>query len=131
MPNVMHHTHQPHHVHHHLSWYFLVGLVIAFGMILILSIMPTITIPAPAINPMLYRESAYLEYLRGEKVMYTNPIELNAALTAYHAGEKVLYDHNSATWAYHLGEKNAMLDIKALNAEDALFAQRMGEKGIK
>lgn len=129
MPNVMHHAHHPHHVNHHLSWYILIAMAVMFVLILVLSLVPTITIPAPAVNMATVRESAYLDYLQGEKIVYTNPIELNNALTAYHVGEKTLYDINSATLAYHLGEKNAMLDLKALNAEDALFAQRMGEKG--
>lgn len=129
MPNVMHHAHHPHHVHHHLSWYILIAMAVMFVLILILSLAPTITIPAPAVNMAAVRESAYLDYLRGEKIMYTNPIELNNALQAYHIGEKIMYDVNSATWAYHLGEKNAVLDLKALNSQDALFAQRMGEKG--
>jgi hypothetical protein len=98
---------------------------------LVLTMLPVITSPSTTFNPALYRENVYHEYLRGEKVMYTNPAVLNNALVAYHAGEKILYDVNSATWAYHFGEKSAVLDLKALNAEDALFLQRMGEKFIK
>lgn len=129
MPNVMHHAHRPPHVHHNASWYIFVALTALLGVILILSLMPTITIPSiTPINMAAVRESAYHDYLRGEKVMYTNPIELNNALVAYHAGEKILYDINNATLAYRLGEKSAVLDLKALNAEDALYIQRMGEK---
>ncbi|MEY2817248.1 MAG: hypothetical protein RL275_711 [Chloroflexota bacterium] len=131
MPNVMRHPHQHHHVHRNLSWYVLLVLGITFALILTLSIVPTITIPGTVISPAVFRESVYHEYLRGEKVMYTNPIELNNAFVAYHAGEKILYDVNTATWAYHLGEKSATLNLAALNPEDALYLQRMGEKDIK
>lgn len=103
-------------------------MAIMFALILTFSLVPTIAIPDTSVRPVNLKEVAYVQYLRGEKVMYTNPIELNNALTAYHAGEKILYDIKNATWAYHLGEKNAMLDLKALNAEDALFLQRMAEK---
>lgn len=131
MPNVMRHPHQPHHVHHHTSWYYLLAIAFAFVLILTLSIVPTINFPGATISPAVFRENAYLTYLRGEKVMYTNPIELNNALVAYHAGEKILYDINNATMAYHLGEKSATLDLQALNAEDALYVQHMGEKNIR
>jgi|APDOM4702015023_1054809.scaffolds.fasta_scaffold124994_1 hypothetical protein len=131
MPNVKHHAHRPHQVHPHTNWYILFAVALAFVLILTLSIVPGITIPGTVISPEHFREAAYLQYLRGEKVMYTNPIELNNAFVAYHAGEKILYDINNATMAYHLGEKSAALDLQALNAEDALFLQRMGEKDIK
>jgi hypothetical protein len=128
MPNVIHHPHQPHQVHHNASWYLLIVLTTFIVMILVFSVVPTITFPGTTISRGTYRESAYLEYLRGEKVMYTNPIELNNALVAYHAGEKVLYDRSAALWTYHLGEKGAVLNLQALNAEDALYLQHMGEK---
>lgn len=130
MPNVIRHPQQQHH-HGNLSWYVLLAFAIVFVLILALSIAPTISIPGTTISSTFFSENAYHAYLRGEKVMYTNPIELNAALVAYHAGEKVQYDINSATWAYHFGEKNAALNLAALNAEDALYIQRMGEKDIK
>ena len=131
MPNVMRHPHQHHNIHHHFSWYVLLAIMVSFALILTLSIVPTITLPSKTIHPAYFKETAYFQHLLAEKAIYTHPAELNAALTAYHAGEKILYDRNSATWAYHLGEKNAVLDITALNAEDALYAQRMGEKGIE
>lgn len=128
MPNVMRHPHQQHHVHHNMSWYFLLAIAVMFVLILTLSIIPTVNIPAPTTSLAAIRENAHQLYLYGEKVMYTNPIELNNALVQYHAGEKILYDINNATWAYHLGEKSATLNLNALNAEDALYIQRMGEK---
>lgn len=129
MPNVMRHPHQPHRVHHNAVWYALLAMAIMFVLILTFSLVPTITLPGTTVNPAYFKEAAYIQYLRGEKVMYTNPIELNNALEAYHAGEKIPYDLNKVIWSYHLGEKSATLDLKALNAEDALFLQRMGEKG--
>lgn len=131
MPNVIHHAHRPPQVHHGVSWYLLIVLGVMLILSLVLTMLPIITSPGTTFNPVLYRESVYREYLRGEKVMYTNPAVLNNALVAYHAGEKIIYDVNSVTWAYHFGEKSAVLDLKALNAEDALFLQRMGEKVIK
>lgn len=130
MPTVM--RHPQHQVHHHLSWYVLLALAITFVLILSLSVLPTITVTRPVVNVVTNPEVAYMEYLRGEKVMYTNPVALNNALVAYHAGEKFIYDaRQAATVAYRLGEKSAVVDIKALNAEDALFVQRMGEKAYK
>lgn len=128
MPNVMRHPHQ---VHHHFSWYLLFAVMILFALILTLSVIPTITLPGTTIHPAYFKETAYFQYLLGEKVMYTNPIELNNAMVAYHAGEKIIYDVNNATWSYRLGEKSATLDLRALNAEDALYLQRMGEKSIQ
>lgn len=131
MPNVMRHPHQPHQVHHHFSWYLLFAVMILFALILTLSVIPTITLPGTTIHPAYFKETAYFQHILGEKVMYTNPIELNNAMVAYHAGEKILYDINNATWSYHLGEKSATLDLRALNAEDALYLQRMGEKSVQ
>jgi len=144
MTNALHHPHQ---AHHHVPWYFFLILAIAFAMILTFSIMPSITISRSISIPVTGNQNAYVEYLRGEKVMYTNPIELNNALVAYHAGEKPIYanpaDRNTATWAYHLGEMNAAMSFEdalweyrmgewnaALSLEDALWEYRMGEKGL-
>lgn len=131
MPNVIHHAHRPHHVHHGASWYLLIGLGIVFIMSLILALLPVIASPSSTFNPALYQENVYSEYLQGEKIIYTNLAVLNNALVAYHAGEKILNDVNSATWSYHFGEKSAVLDLEALNAGDALFLQRIGEKVIR
>lgn len=145
MTNALHHPHQ---VHHHVPWSVIAVLVVMFIMILGLFLAPSITIPSPISAPSIDRQSVYVEYLRGEKIMYTNPLELNNALTAYHFGEKPIYanpaDRNTATWAYHLGEMNAALSFEdalwryrlgewsaALSLEDAMWEYRMGEKGLR
>lgn len=145
MTNALHHPHQ---VHHHVPWSVIAALVVMFIMILGLFLAPTISLPAQISAPSIDKQGVYVEYLRGEKVMYTNPFELNKALNAYHAGEKSIYanptDRNTATWAYHLGEMNAALNFEdalwqyrfgewnaALNLEDAMWEYRMGEKGLR
>lgn len=129
MPNVIQHAHRPPQIHPHTSWYFFLGLLLAFLLILSISILPTLTFPGTVVGPEFYRENAYRAYLAGEKVMYTNPVALNNALVAYHAGEKVIYDANVAAMVHTMGEKQAMLPLEALNRQDALLVYRMGEKG--
>ena len=89
---------------------------------------PSVVAPRPASAPAAERQNAYLEYLGGEKVMYTNPFELNNALTAYHLGEKVIFGNalESAMLQYHLGEKAIYATTSDLNA--ALTAYHLGEK---
>ncbi len=131
MPNVIHHAHRPPHVQHGMLWYFFWGMTIAFIMVLVLSLLPTITFPGTIIEESYYRDVAKQAYLQGEKVLYTNPVELNNALAAYHAGEKTVYTISNAIWSYRIGEKSAVLDIRALNAEDVLYEYRMGEKYLR
>src|SRR5215212_8293148 len=68
---------------------------------------PSVVAPRPASFPAAESQNAYLEYLRGEKVMYTNPVELNNALTVYHLGEKVIAGNalEVAMLKYRQGEK--------------------------
>jgi hypothetical protein len=52
-------------------------------------------------------ESAMLQYRLGEKAIYTNSSDLDAALAAYHRGEKETVDLREAAWITHiLGEKD-------------------------
>lgn len=131
MPNVIHHPHQPHKAHHHTTLYFVLASLIMFALIITLSIVPTITLPGRTINPAYYSETTRLNYLHGEKVMYTNPVALQSAFVAYRAGEKIVYNIDYAVLAYRLGEKGAVLGLGALNTEDALYLQRMGEKAFQ
>ncbi len=110
---------------------------------------PSVVAPRPASVPAAESQNAYLEYLRGEKVMYTNPVELSNALTAYHLGEKVIVgnalesamlqyrrgekatyatnsDISAALWLYHVGEKEIVN-----TAESALILHHLGEKDLK
>ena len=132
-----------------LNLFIVAGFAITVVTILILAIVPSIVPPKPAPIPMTESQNAYLEYLRGEKVMYTNPGELNDALTAYHLGEKVIVgntlesamlqyrlgekanyatnsDISAALWLYHLGEKEIVS-----TAESALILHHLGEKELK
>jgi hypothetical protein len=79
---------------------------------LMLIVIVTIAVARPlvaqkaAVVPVTGSQDALVEYLRGEKVIYTNPFELSNVLTAYHLGEKATYanaaDLSSALMAYHL-----------------------------
>ena len=132
-----------------LNLFIVAGFAITVVTILILAIVPSIVPPQSASVPLTEGQNAYVEYLRGEKVMYTNPVELDNALAAYHLGEKVIagsdlgsamleyrsgekeiYAPNSdisdALWLYHLGEKEIVN-----TAESALILHHLGEKGIK
>lgn len=131
MPNVIQHAQRPHQVHHDVSWYLLVGLAVMLAIILILSMLPVISFPRTAVSPVALREIAYREYLQGEKAVIANPVAMNNAITAYHAGERVIYDTRLAVQIHNIGEKTATLDLNALNMEDALLLYRMGEKGLR
>ena len=90
-----------------LNLFIVAGFAVTVVTILILAIVPSIVPPQPAPIPMTESQNAYLEYLHGEKVMYTNPVELNNALTAYHLGEKVIVGNalETAMLQYRQGEK--------------------------
>ena len=110
---------------------------------------PSVVTPRPVSVPAAESQNAYLEYLRGEKVMYTNSMELNNALTAYHLGEKAIVgdvlesamldyrrgekatyatnsDISDVLWLYHLGEKE-IVNLR----ESAWITHILGEKDIK
>ena len=111
-----------------LNLFIVAGFAITVVTILILAIVPSIVPPQPAPIPAAESQNAYLEYLRGEKVMYTNPVELNNALTAYHLAEKVMVGNalESAMLQYRLGEKAIYSNSSDLDA--ALAAYHRGEK---
>ncbi len=89
--------------------YLIVALATALVAVLAFAVVPGIPAPEPAIIPATGSQNAYVEFLRGEKIMYANPVELRDALSAYRAGEKAIYtnsiDLGNALSAWRFGEK--------------------------
>lgn len=130
----MSHTlmHPKQHHHHTFLWYLMIGLGIMAVFIVIVAILPYIMISSPTAYTVRGDHSGYVEYLRGEKVIYASRLELNNALTDYHVGEKItgatLLDSYSAITKYHMGEK-PIVNLEMWEA--ALLAYRQGEKDYK
>jgi len=91
--------------------YLIVALATALVAVLAFAVVPAIPAPEPAIIPATGSQNAYVEFLRGEKIMYANPVELRDALSAYRAGEKAIY-------------------TKSIDLGNALSAWRFGEQAI-
>jgi hypothetical protein len=89
--------------------YIIVALATALVVLLTFAVAPSIAAPKPVIIPETGSQNAYIEFLRGEKVMYANPVGLSEALSVYRAGEKVVYmnavDLGNALSAWRSGEK--------------------------
>jgi hypothetical protein len=89
--------------------YAILALAITLVVILVFGVAPSIAAPRPAIIPATGSQSAYVEFLRGEKAIYANPVGLSDALSAYHHGEKTIYtkpiDFGNALSAWRFGEK--------------------------
>jgi|SRR5215207_4579894 len=87
-----------------------VALTVAITFIAVFTffaVTPSVVTRRPASVPAAESQNAYFAYLNGEKIMYTNPVELNNALNAYHLGEKVIVGNalESAMLEYRRGEK--------------------------
>jgi hypothetical protein len=112
--------------------YIITALAIMIVVLLTFAVVPSIVVREPAAISEPSSQNAYVEFLSGEKVLYGNPARLSAALSAYHLGEKAIYtsavDASGALTAWRSGEK-AIVRFDA--AEAALWAYRMGEKGLK
>jgi hypothetical protein len=133
------------------SMNFVIALVITLAAILAAAISQFVVAPRPAAAPITERENAHVEYLRGEKTIYANPVALSNALAAYHLGEKVWFeaalnkdaalsrylagekivvedpmDLGAAMTAYHIGEK-----LVAPSLESAMWEYRQGEKNLE
>ena len=112
--------------------YIITALAIMLVVFLTLAVAPSIAAPKPAIIPVTGNQNAYVEFLRGEKAMYANPVGLSESLSAYRAGEKAVYmsavDSTSALSTYRLGEKAIYANSADLG--NALATWRLGEKGI-
>jgi len=136
---------------HTNNLFIVAGFAITVIALVILAVAPSIVTPIPALIPVTADEEAHVEYLRGEKVLYANPVARSEALSAYHlgektpfetaldmdsalsqflAGEKVLFENpmdlNAAVTAYHLGEK-----FVAQGIESAMWEYRRGEWNLK
>jgi hypothetical protein len=133
--------------------YIITALAIMLIVLLTFAMVPSIAVPEPAIIPATGSQNAYVEFLRGEKVMYANPAGLNEALSAYHLGEKAVYanavDASGALSSYLAGEKTIYANsvdvgdalsvwsagekaiVQSADVEAALWEYRMGEKGLK
>lgn len=118
--------------HRSFNMNIVVVLVLAFVTIFVLAVAPSVIAPKAAVVPAAGSENAYLDYLRGEKVMYLNPSALENALALYHAGEKEMYGNtqglSDAIWAWHLGEK---FIVQFDAREAAMLEYRRGEKSYK
>jgi len=112
--------------------YIITALGIMVVVLLTFAVVPSIAAPKPAIIPATGSQNAYVEFLRGEKVMYANPARLSEALSTYRTGEKADYanavDSSSALSAYRLGEKAIYLNTTDLG--NALSTWHFGEKRI-
>jgi hypothetical protein len=112
------------------TMYLILAVMIAAMILLTITVAPSLVMPKPALIPVTAGDDAYMEYLRGEKIIYANPFALSNALTAYHLGEKAIHanaaDTSDALTAYHLGEK-----FVAPNIESAMWEYRQGEWGVK
>jgi len=110
--------------------FIVAGFAVTIVAVLILAAAPSIIAPKPAIVPVTGSQTAYFEYLRGEKVIYMNPVERSNALTAYHLGEKVIIGNalESAMLDYRQGEKAIYSAASDLGA--ALIVHHLGEKEI-
>jgi hypothetical protein len=114
------------------SLYIITALAIMVVVLLTFAVVPSIAAPKPAIIPATGSQNAYVEFLRGEKVMYANPDRLSEALSTYRTGEKADYanavDSSSALSAYRLGEKAIYPNTTDLG--NALSAWHFSEKRI-
>ena len=112
--------------------YIITALGIALVVFLTLAVVPSIAAPKPALIPVTRNQDAYVDFLRGEKAMYANPVGLSQALSAYHAGEKAFFanavDSSSALSTYRLGEK--VIYANSADLGNAFATWRLGEKTI-
>ena len=107
-----------------------IAIAILIVAALAFAVLSDITSPNSAVVPITRNPNAYVDFLRGEKVMFTSPAGLASALANYRAGEQTLYDNliisSSVLETYRAGEKSIVL-----NVESALVEYRQGEKNIK
>ena len=133
--------------------YIITALAITLIVFLMLAVVPSIAAPEQASISETSNRSAYVEFLRGEKAIYANPVGLSEALSAYHTGEKAVYagavDSSDALSVHRLGEKAIYTNsvdlgnglsvwsfgekaiVRSDALESALLAWRQGEKELK
>jgi len=74
--------------------YIIIALATALLVILTFAVVPSIVVSEPGLIPVTGSEAAYAQYLKGEKALYTNAVELDSTLWAYRLGEKNLDTHS-------------------------------------
>ena len=88
--------------------YLVIALAITLVVILTFALAPSIAALKSALIPVTGSQNVYVEFLRGEKAMYANPVGLSSALSAYHLGEKNLAANpEAALLEYRQGEKDS------------------------
>jgi hypothetical protein len=116
--------------HRTASMNLFIALAIVVVAVLAFAALSSIVVPKPGIIPVTGNQNAYVDFLRGEKAVFSGRIELGNVLSTFHAGEKTLYasavDAENALWVYRIGEKSASTSI-----ESALLQFRLGEKNAK
>ena len=112
--------------------YIITALAITLIVFLTLAVVPSITVPQPAIRSEASSQNAYVEFLSGEKVMYGSPARLSEALSTYHIGEKAVYasgaDSSSALSMWSFGEK--AIYANSVDLGNGLSVWSSGEKAI-
>ena len=78
--------------------YVILALAITLIVIFTFAVAPSIAAPRPAIMPATGSQNAYVEFLRGEKAIYANPVGLSDALSAWRFGEKASYTKAGLSW---------------------------------
>ena len=63
--------------------YIIIALTTALITILTFAVLPSIVVSEPGLIPVTGSEAAYAQYLKGEKALYTNAVDLDSALWAY------------------------------------------------
>jgi hypothetical protein len=135
--------------HRTASMNLFIALAIVVVAVLAFAALSSIVVPKPGIIPVTGNQNAYVDFLRGEKAVFSGRIELGNVLSTFHAGEKAVYinavDVGGALSTYRLGEKALYPSPVAANAlsawhsgeativrfdalESALLTWRQGEK---
>lgn len=109
------------------SMFSTIALAVALIAVFAFVVTQSAARPKSAVVPATGIQNAYIQYLRGEKAIYANPVAVNNAITAYHLGEKPLVDISNPLSAYRAGEQT-LYEVSDLGT--ALSAYHLGEKMI-
>ena len=88
---------------------FKIITVVSLTMIASIVTISLVPMSKPAIIPVTGNQSAYSEYLSGEKAYYSNALGSSEAFSAWQVGEKIFTFYNPdevALLEYRFGEKN-------------------------
>jgi hypothetical protein len=113
-----------------VSMKFFIVLSITLVAILAFVAVSSVFVSKPAFTPITENQNVYVDFLRGEKVIFAGTIVLNEVFSAYYVGEKAVYagavNSSNALSIWRLGEKSVAPSI-----ESVLLRHRQGEKDIK